>query len=504
MKWKVRVGFLALIIFSNVANAQSCGWTPIPPTNSACGTWQMYQGYQKHTGIQRMKANMSSGRFVKWSYTTGDWVQSSPAIGDINNDGIPDVVVGSEDRKIYALRGDNGSLLWSYTTGNRVYSSPAIGDINNDGIPDVVVGSWDRKIYALRGDNGSLLWSYTTGNLVSSSPAIGDINNDGIPDVVVGSWDYKIYALRGDNGSLLWSYTTGNRVYSSPAIGDINNDGIPDVVVGSWDYKIYALRGDNGSLLWSYTTGDWVESSPAIGDINNDGIPDVVVGSFDYKIYALRGDNGSLLWSYTTGNWVQSSPAIGDINNDGIPEVVVGSSDYKIYALRGDNGSLLWSVSLPFPQYWPDGIKLADIDPSQGLEVIASTLQGSVYVISSNGTVLWSMAPVWGMRNSSVGDVDNDNCVEIVVVGEGTPMVAVIDAPGSNCGTITPVEISETNKINYQIEKNGIKLNRAVNYELFSANGRLIKKGYGDFIKIKNKGIYFLKAESEVLKFVID
>jgi hypothetical protein len=171
--------------------------------------------------------------------------------------------------------------------------------------------------------------------------------------------------------------------------------------------------------------------------------------------------------------------------------------------LRGDNGSLLWSVSLPSFQTWPDGIKLADIDPSPGLEVIASTYHDSVYVISSNGTVLWSMRPVGAVRNSSVGDVDNDNCVEIVVVGKGTPMVAVIDAPGSNCGTITPVEISETNKLNYQIEKNGIKLNRAVNYELFSANGRLIKKGYGDFINIKNKGIYFLKAENEVLKFVV-
>jgi len=309
---------LALMLFSNVANAQSCGWTPIPPANSTCKTWQMHGGSQKHTGIQRMKANMSSSRFVKWSHTTA------------------------------------------------------------------------------------------------------------------------------------------------------------------------------GSL-----------SSPAIGDINNDGIPDVVVGSNDGKIYALRGNNGSLLWSYTTGNRVESSPAIGDINNDGIPEVVVGDLNFKIYALRGNNGSLLWSIILSSRQYWPDGIKLADIDPSPGLEVIASTYHGRVYVISSNGNILWSEAPVGNMRNSSVGDVDNDNCVEIVVVGKGIPMVAVIDAPGSNCGTLTPVEISETNKINYQIEKNGIKLNRAVNYELFSANGRLIKKGYGDFINIKNKGIYFLKAESEVLKFVV-
>jgi outer membrane protein assembly factor BamB len=161
----VRIGLLALTLFSNIANAQSCGWTPIPPANSACGTWQMYQGSQKHTGIQRMKANMSSSRSIKWTYTVGigvsNAVYSSPAIGDINNDGIPEVVVGSTNNRVYALRGDNGVLVWSYLTLGPIYSSPAIGDINNDGFPDVVVGSDGGAISALRGD-GSLLvviWS---------------------------------------------------------------------------------------------------------------------------------------------------------------------------------------------------------------------------------------------------------------------------------------------------------------------------------------------------------
>jgi outer membrane protein assembly factor BamB len=244
MKWKIYIGLLALTLFSNIANAQSCGWTPIPPVNSACGTWQMYQGSQKHTGIQRMKANMSSSRSIKWTYTVGigisNAVYSSPAIGDINNDGIPEVVFGSGNTRIYALNGTSGTIVWSYLTGGWVTSSPAIGDINNDGFPDVVVGSNGGAIYALRGD-GSLLWSYGVGNSSISSPAIGDINNDAIPDVVVGNSNGVVYALRGTDGSLLWSYTTGGSV-SSPAIGDINNDGIPDVVVGSGDRIIYALR----------------------------------------------------------------------------------------------------------------------------------------------------------------------------------------------------------------------------------------------------------------------
>ena len=58
---------------------------------------------------------------LKWAYTTGGAVVSSPAIGA---DGT--VYVGSEDDKLYAIDPD-GSLKWAYTTGGAVYSSPAIG-----------------------------------------------------------------------------------------------------------------------------------------------------------------------------------------------------------------------------------------------------------------------------------------------------------------------------------------------------------------------------------------
>jgi hypothetical protein len=188
-----------------------------------------------------------------------------------------------------SLGGSGGgpTLLWSYTTGYYVHSSPSLADIDNDGKLEVVVGSEDNKIYALNGEDGSLLWSYTTGDYVDSSPALGDIDNDGKLEVVVGSWDYKIYALNGEDGSLLWSWTTGGEVFSSPSIGDIDNDGKLEVVVGSYDNKIYALNGEDGSLLWSYTTGSLVLSSPSLGDIDNDGKLEVVVGSHDHNIYAL-------------------------------------------------------------------------------------------------------------------------------------------------------------------------------------------------------------------------
>jgi len=177
---------------------------------------------------------------ILWSFETGSWVASSPSLGDIDNDGKLEIVVGSDDNKIYALNGEDGSLLWSYTTGGGVWSSPSLGDIDNDGKLEVVVGSEDYKVYALNGEDGSLLWSYKTGNWVDSPPSLGDIDNDGKIEVVVGSFD-KIYALNGENGSLLWSYSTGDGVWSSPSLGDIDNDGKLEVVVGSHDNKIYAI-----------------------------------------------------------------------------------------------------------------------------------------------------------------------------------------------------------------------------------------------------------------------
>ena len=173
----------------------------------------------------------------------GDKAFGSPALGDIDGDGKQEVIVGSYNRNIYALNGENGSFLWSYTTGGSILSSPALGDIDGDGRLEGVVGSYDGKVYALNGENGSFLWSYTTGDTIAGSPALGDIDGDGRLEIVVGSYDGKVYALNGD-GSFLWSYTTGGAIYSSPAFGDIDGEGNLEVVIDDWyNFEVYALGG---------------------------------------------------------------------------------------------------------------------------------------------------------------------------------------------------------------------------------------------------------------------
>jgi len=305
-----------------------------------------------------------------WTYTTGDDISSSPAIG---SDGT--IYVGSDDNNLYAINPD-GTQKWAFTAGTIIRSSPAIG---SDGT--VYAGSYDKKLYAINPD-GTQKWAFTTGNFVHSSPAIG---SDGT--VYVGSNDDKLYAINPDDGSQKWAFTTGSYIGSSPAIG---SDGT--VYVGSTDCILYAINPADGSQKWTFTTGNFILSSPAI---SSDGT--VYVGSYDKKLYAINPD-GTQKWAFTTGNIIESSPAIG---SDGT--VYVGSDDSKLYAINPADGSQKWVFTagnfiVSSPAIGSDGTvyvgsnddKLYAINPAGGSQKWAFTTGGDISsspAIGSDGTI---------------------------------------------------------------------------------------------------------------------
>ncbi len=308
--------------------------------------WPMFRGNAQHTGQSPYVGAQTDS--LKWKYQTGDYVDSSPAVG---SDGT--IYVGSGDGYVYALNPDS-SLKWKYQTeGYWVSSSPALG---SDGT--IYVGSQDNHVYALNPD-GSLKWRYQTGYWVDSSPAVG---SDGT--IYVGSGDGYVYALNPDS-SLKWKYQTeGYWVSSSPALG---SDGT--IYVGSQDNHVYALNPD-GSLKWRYQTGYWVDSSPAVG---SDGT--IYVGSGDDYLYALNPD-GSLKWDYQTGGKVWSSPALG---SDGT--IYVGSYDSYLYALNPD-GSLKWKYQTE---------DLVYSSPALGSDgtIYVGSYDSYLYALNPDGSLKW-------------------------------------------------------------------------------------------------------------------
>jgi outer membrane protein assembly factor BamB len=314
-----------------------CG--PDPVCGATCNSCQPGQ-------ICAPQGICTDGREEDWSYPTGGYVLSSPAIAA---DGT--VYVGSHDYKLYAFN-PSGTVNWSYSSGGAIYTSPALG---SDGT--VYFGSDDYKVHAVNPD-GTFKWDFETGDVIDSSPAIGA---DGT--IYIGSKDNKLYAINPD-GTLKWSYTTGGDVDSAPSISE---DGT--VYVGSDDDKLYALS-QNGDLLWTYTTGDDVHASPAIG---SDGT--IYVGSHDGKLYALNPD-GTMKWSFTTADIVRASAAIAA---DGT--IYAGSVDGSFYAVKPD-GTLRWSFATS------DEIRSSAAIGDDGT-VYFGSYEGRLYALNPDGSLRW-------------------------------------------------------------------------------------------------------------------
>jgi hypothetical protein len=333
------------------------------------------------------------GTSPSWTVQTGGWNRSSsPVIADINGDGVPEIVVGHEDGYLRVLDADGHALAhWPQpalirgSSPTAIDASPAVGDLDRDGHPEIVVGTgslWQPNqpggLIVFRAD-GSVRCRFITSDIfdewppgsapdgypegVYSSPAIGDVNGDGYPDIVFGSWDHYIHAIdRNCHEISGFPYFVDDTVWSSPALYDVDHDGRMEIFVGndqtiggpdSWQGgEMRALDWLNGGVreLWRRQVGDVIQSSPAIGDINGDGRLELVVGAGDFyhssdghRVFVFDLATGANLpgWPVLTGGITMSSPALGDIDGDGRPEVVIGSSNGVIQAYKGNGGRIL-------------------------------------------------------------------------------------------------------------------------------------------------------------------
>jgi len=464
MKGKLLIGFKLFLFLAFITTKAQ-----VPPSDAANGTWMKFRGSSKNTGVQLMKGNYTSPPVKKWELITGDGAEGDPIIGDVDGDGDNDVVVTSQDNKIYALEGATGSILWTYTASTMIWGSPAMGDIDGDGDMDVVVGDGLGMMFALEGSTGTLLWSHNNGsNYYWGGPAIIDVDGDGDMDIVAaeGGGGNRVFAWEGSTGAVLWTYTASGPFYASPAVGDVDGDGDNDVVILGSDYNLYALDGATGSLLWSRLGSlDTWGSTPALGDLDGDGDMDVVVGG-EMNLHAIEGSTGATLWTYPAfTRW--ASPAIADLDGDGNVEVIVAANStffpYKLYCVNGASGTLAWETVIDFIGGQNGASpKIADFDPSSPcLEILIATAYqpatNKVYLYSATGALLWNFnEPNHTYEGIAVGDIDNDGCVEMVLnpdwcagtsSGATRTVIAVDDFGGASaCGTYTgcstlPIEI---------------------------------------------------------------
>jgi len=303
--------------------------------------------------------------------------EGAPAFGDIDGDGIGDIVVTTRtpgtanDGKIYAfnLDGSNKPGFPVTCTGGPV-RTPVLADLDGDEIMEIIIEEREYPtgfVNVYKGD-GTIMpgWPQEMDYIPASAVAVGDITGDDIPEIVAESY-YSVFAY-DINGNLLegFPFAPGtNRVfsYSSPVLADINGDGLREIIVGD-----HSLSSGNGQVHVLDNTGqqipgfpctvsNWIYAPVAVANFDGLGGLDILVGDQvlsgvpSDKLYAWSSDGTPLAgFPVPSLNAINSQTIIADIDGDFMYEAIIDDNTTAgIYRAFNHDGTELTTGGWPLP-----------------------------------------------------------------------------------------------------------------------------------------------------------
>ncbi len=410
---------------------------------------------------------------------------SVSAVGDVNGDGIDDVVIGapfadpngndsgtmyvvfgsatgfSSPPELSTLDGTNGFKLFGEATFDQSGRSvSAAGDVNGDGIDDLLIGA----PYAdPNGNNGAGTTYVVFGKNVSEVGAF--------------TAEIELASLDGTNGfKILGEAANDNAGRIVNAVGDVNGDGISDILISApnsdlngnnagttyvvfgknvseagafaAELELSGLDGTNGFKIFGEAANDKSgESASGAGDVNGDGIDDLLIGSkyaysngnyyagTTYVVFgkntseegafaaevllsSLDGTNGFKIFGESAyDNSGRSVSAAGDVNSDGIDDILIGAPNAKDYSgasyvVFGKNVSQVGAFT--------SEVELSSLDGTNGFSII-----GADY-------------GYFGRSVSAAGDINGDGIDDVLI---GAPYASPV---GISTGAVYVVFGSDT------------------------------------------------------------
>ena len=388
------------------------------------------------------------------------------------------------------------------------YSTVAVGDVNGDGIPDLVIGNFDAwyvvfgtrtgfpnplPLNSLNGSNGFKIWGYrhygTNENSLALS--VGDINGDGYADILLPNfstsagvravfvlfghanpWPATIdnisTALNGTNGVELSkagvNYGAANNYSGAFGIGDITGDGLADILFSDYtNHRYYVIFGQkcggsssgyaacsnpidptvqadgtHGFYLVDDGAGGY-EGWPAFADVNGDGVKDLLFRSVPNQLNiifghavsggywaGINGSNFSSMMDGTHGTLIQGAGewsfainvAVGDItdvNSNASPVLIIGEQ-YQ------ENG--YGSITLPATAYVIPFSGFAWGSASYLITTLVSG--GKAYWITGDASV------IGGFEVVAVADINGDGINDIILCCPDCN----VDSPYGSCYVI--------------------------------------------------------------------
>ena len=377
---------------------------------------------------------------------------SSPAVADIDGDGLPDVVWGNYD--VVALNGADGSLKWRATSSHRVWPSIAVAALTAGGPLEVIAARASDELTVYDGF-GNTVWTrnpFGTGEL--RTLAVADLESDGRLEILVGR-------TGGDQSPQLTAFEPDGTVRPG---WPVRHSGEPGFGWGLYNQNVVVadMNGDGFKEVFSPTTGHYITAVDRNGNqlptnaVYNDFSP---VGPKVWSQVGVQVDNAVDLQGYADcgvdnrPTFEESAPVVADVDGDGVPELIVvgniydcgtGTSLYhmpfilKLDRTRWSGSGFDWTV-IPTPepgsaprsedytvieQALPNAV-VADLDGDGFQEILFPSYDGKVHAYwldkTEHGswpyTIPTSGASGDDFRFASepvVADLDNDGHAEVI------------------------------------------------------------------------------------------
>lgn len=255
--------------------------------------------------------NLTSHRIVP---TVDVGAESAPTLADVNGDGLLDLIVGG---KVSPKDGKTGTVTWFANVGTKTAPAfrdrgvlsmygdynytPAVVDLDNDGLQDIVVGTWRDRIqwYRNTGSSTAPAWTMADTALVTitrgtnSTPTFGDLNGDGLLDLVIGeaSGTINLYRNIGSKTAPKFDLVSDNFQNikvgrrSAPVLVDMDADGKLDMLIGNGDGELQLWRGvGSGNDIkferdTTFSVRAYSDAIPAVGDLFGRGKLEIFTGS---------------------------------------------------------------------------------------------------------------------------------------------------------------------------------------------------------------------------------
>jgi hypothetical protein len=304
----------------------------------------------------------------------------TPAIGDLDADGRPDIVAARAEGGVIAFRVNAGTnaleVMWRshnadgsddlHGSTTCMWGGVSLYDLDDDGRPEVIL---DGAVWSPDGVRLATIPGWV--GFPHGVPApVADVDLDGRPEVVAaeGTWEWTGAAFVRE----AYSTDSGLRGFSALAdFGDFpaaagDGPGRPEVVVAAGGAIVVQSIG--GTELGRVAVGS-TGGPPTVADYDGDGAPEVgaafaeAYGVFDVGM-------GRLLWSQPSQDLssARTGSSVFDFNGDGRAEVVYGDECYvRVY--DGMTGDVLFSQAR-FSSTWTENPIVADVDGDFAAEIV--------------------------------------------------------------------------------------------------------------------------------------